>query len=95
AFIDRTTKKSKGDAGKGKVIYDTSCYLCHGRDGKAMNFKTADKPEYLGTLSNGNPWETINKIRHGQPNSQMSALGYMGNRAMADILAYTQTLPQK
>lgn len=95
AFIDRATKMSNGDAGKGKVIYDTSCYLCHGKDGREMNFKTADKPEYLGTLSNGNPWETINKIRHGQPDSQMLALGYMGNKAMADVLAYTQTLPKK
>ena len=95
AFIDRTSKKSNGDAGKGKVIYDTSCYLCHGKDGKDMNFKTADAPEYLGTLSNGNPWETINKIRHGQPDSQMPGIGYMGNKMMADILAYTQTLPNE
>ena len=94
-FIDRATKKAKSNAAKGKVIYDTSCYLCHGKDGKEMNFKTADAPEYLGTLANGNPWETINKIRHGQPDSQMPALGYMGNKTMADILAYTQTLPIK
>lgn len=94
-FIDRASKKSKGNAGRGEVIYNVSCYLCHGKDGKEMNFKTADSPEYLGTLANGNPWEAINKTRHGQPASQMSALGYMGNKTMSDILAYIQTLPQE
>ncbi|MBC8267312.1 MAG: c-type cytochrome [Rhodospirillaceae bacterium] len=95
AYIDRASKKAKGNPAIGKVFYNTSCNRCHGDDGREMNFKTADKPEYLGTLSNGNPWETINKIRHGQPDSQMPAMGALGLQTMADILAYTQTLPRK
>ena len=94
-YIDRASKKAKGNVAIGKVFYDTSCNRCHGDDGREMNFKTPDKPEYLGTLSNGNPWETINKIRHGQPDSQMPALGALGLQTMADILAYLQTLPLK
>ena len=92
-YIDRESKKSNGNAAMGKTKYENICNRCHGDDGKEMNFKTADNPEYLGTLSNGNPWETINKIRHGQPDSQMPALGYMALEDINDILAYTQTLP--
>lgn len=94
-YIDRASKKSNGDAARGKSYYNNVCASCHGSDGKDMNFKTADKPEYLGTLANGNPWETINKIRHGQPNSQMPALGNLPLEDINDILAYTQTLPTK
>lgn len=94
-YIDRASKKAKSNAAVGKVFYDSICNRCHGDDGKEMNFKTADKPEYLGTLANGNPWETINKIRHGQPDSQMPAMGALGLGTMSDILAYTQTLPVK
>jgi thiosulfate dehydrogenase len=94
-YIDRASKKAKGNATIGKVFYDSVCNRCHGDDGREMNFKTADNPEYLGTLSNGNPWEAINKTRHGQPDSQMPALGALGLGTMTDILAYMQTLPLK
>lgn len=94
-YIDRASKKSNGDSARGKPLYDSVCANCHGADGKDMNFKTADKPEYLGTLANGNPWETINKIRHGQPDSQMPALGNFPMKDINDILAYAQTLPTK
>jgi len=93
--IDRASGKAKGNAAVGEKIYNSSCNRCHGDDGKEMNFKTADSPEYLGTLANHNPWEAINKIRHGQPDSQMPALGFMPHQLLIDLLAYTQTLPEK
>jgi len=93
-YIDRKSKKAKGNAAKGKTIFMTTCNRCHGDDGKMMNFKTADNPEFLGTLANGNPWEAINKIRHGQPDSSMPALGFMDTQSLADVLAYIQTLPK-
>lgn len=92
-YIDRASKKSNGNAVRGKSFYNSICANCHGADGKTMNFKTADDPEFLGTLANGNPWEAINKIRHGQPDSQMPALGNFPLKDINDILAYAQTLP--
>ncbi|NQU57371.1 MAG: c-type cytochrome [Rhodospirillales bacterium] len=94
-YIDRASKKSNGNAVRGKSYYDSICANCHGSDGKEMNFKTADNPEFLGTLANGNPWEAINKIRHGQPDSQMPALGNFPLKDLNDIVAYIQTLPAK
>lgn len=93
AYIDRASKKSNGNAAMGKVYFENTCSRCHGADGKEINFKTADNPEFLGTLANDNPWEALNKIRHGQPDSQMPALGFMALEDINNIVAYVQTLP--
>lgn len=82
-------KKVKGDSAKGKKYYETVCSTCHGMDGKAE-----DMP-ILGELANANPWETIHKIRYGQPNSDMPALIAFDAQVSADIAAYVQELPVK
>ena len=69
--------------------------MCHGFDGKEMNFKTADNPEYIGTVAQANPWETLHKIRFGQPGVGMVALDVLDIEDLVDILAYSQTLPAK
>ena len=94
-YIDRKTKKSKGDAQRGAPAFQTICAVCHGFDGKAMNFHSADDPEYIGTIAKANPWEFLHKARFGQPGVPMISLITLPMESLADILAYAQTLPEK
>lgn len=107
-WIDAATKQVKADRAQGAVLYKDECQLCHGQDGRALNFKTPEKPEYLGTLGAKNPWELLHKIRHGHPGStarghhqmmnrrhgRMPAfLGSLSEAEQAAIAAHVQTLP--
>ena len=66
-YIDSATKKAKGNVANGERIFQTVCARCHGSDGKLINFKSPPKAEYIGTVASDNPWETLHKIRMGQP----------------------------
>jgi thiosulfate dehydrogenase len=79
-----------GDIKAGKSYYQTVCAGCHGLNGKEED----DMPP-LGKLSNKNPWETLHKIRHGQPDAEMPALVAFDIQVSVDILAYIQTLPKE
>lgn len=92
-YIDRSTKKSIGDPANGGRIYLSTCIKCHGLDGTDINFKTEEKPVYVGTAANGNPWETLHKIRWGHPGAQMISLLFLELKEQLDVLAFTQTLP--
>lgn len=94
-YIDRATKKANGDAKRGARFYQSICAVCHGFDGKQINFKTAGDPEFIGTVAKDNPWETLHKIRNGQPGIPMISLGVLDIQDQVDILAYSRTLPQK
>lgn len=94
-YIDRQTKKSIGDPANGERIFMVTCTKCHGKDGKEINFKDEKKPEYIGTVSNGNPWETLHKIRWGHPESQMISLLFLELKEQLDVLSFCQSLPEK
>ena len=94
-FIDRSTKKANGNAERGAKIYTSTCAKCHGADGRKLNFKTADNPEYLGTIANKNPWEALHKIRFGQPMTEMPSLLFLDIGYQINVLSYCQTLPLK
>ncbi|MBI4216830.1 MAG: c-type cytochrome [Chloroflexi bacterium] len=97
-YIDYATKKPiGGNATKGKTLFDATCVACHGADGKTLNFGDAAAPEYLGTTATDNPWETINKIRFGQPGKSMpsGAVNGWSMQDVVDVLTYAQTLPTK
>ena len=94
-YIDRQTKKSIGDSANGGIIFLSTCIKCHGEDGKAINFKDEKAPEYIGTVANKNPWETMHKIRWGHPGSQMISLLFLGLKEQLDVLSFCQTLPDK
>jgi len=93
--IDGATKKANGDVTRGAGLYQTVCAVCHGFDGKTLNFGTKDQPEFVGTLAQDNPWEMLHKIRNGQPNAPMPAWFGLSVKDQVDVLAYTQTLPAK
>jgi len=94
-YIDPKSKVVRGNATRGATIYQTVCAVCHGFDGKEINFKEPPKAEYVGTVCKGNPWEGLHKIRFGQPGVGMVALTALGIDSAIDILAYCQTLPTK
>ena len=93
--IDRATLKSRGEAGRGAAYFQTICAVCHGFDGKNMNFGTLAAPEFVGTIARENPWEFMHKARFGQAGVPMISLSMLPDSTIADILAYAQTLPEK
>jgi len=94
-YIDRKTKVARGNPRRGAQFYQTVCAVCHGFDGKELNFKDEKSPEYVGTVAVKNPWEALHKIRFGQPGVGMIALTVLDIEDLVDIVAYTQTLPTK
>ena len=94
-YIDRATKKAKGDVANGERIFQTTCARCHGADGKLINFGDEKGPEYIGTVASDNPWEALHKIRMGQPGVPMISMLAFDIQDHVDILAYAQTLPAK
>ena len=94
-YIDRATKKARGDPRRGAQFYQTICANCHGFDGKELNFGDEKKPEFVGTVCAGNPWEALHKIRFGQPGVGMVSLSVLGVQEQVNILSYCQTLPVK
>ncbi|MCW8888582.1 MAG: cytochrome c [Gammaproteobacteria bacterium] len=89
-FIDRKTKKVKGDAKQGERYYNTVCAGCHDKNG----LMPKDMPA-LGMLANKNPWEIIQKIQNGQPDEKMPAMRAFDIQVSVDILAHLQTLPKE
>ena len=95
---------AKGDPTNGLAQYsfagfgvaNGNCELCHGNDGRLINFGSAASPEYLGALSRGNPWEVLHKARFGQPNSNMPAMIQSGLTLddAVDVLTHSQSLPE-
>ncbi|MDP2743988.1 MAG: c-type cytochrome [Dehalococcoidia bacterium] len=94
-YIDLSTKKPIGaNVAHGKELYSSTCVACHGADGKQILF---DGKDSLGFLANDNPWETLHKIRFGQPGAPMPAgvvTGWSIQDAV-DVLGHAQTLPSK
>ncbi len=91
AFIDRKTKKVKGNASQGERYYNTVCAGCHDKSGHMPK----DMPGSLGKLSRKNPWEIIQKIQNGQPDEQMPAMRAFDLQVSVDILAHLQTLSER
>ena len=82
-----------GDAGHGKAMFQNQCAHCHGFDGRAMNFRSEESPEYLGAVAAENPAELLHIIRHGNPGAVMPAYLVFGMDDITAIAAYAQTLP--
>jgi mono/diheme cytochrome c family protein len=102
-YIDATTSKSTGDAAAGKSLYDAECARCHGPDGKALNFRTAAMPEYVGTVAASDPWGLQHRVRFSVVGKKTPAGEEMPAflhkhwtmNDVANVLAYAQTLPSQ
>jgi thiosulfate dehydrogenase len=94
-YIDRASKKSRGDSERGARFFQTICANCHGHDGKGINFGTRKNPKYIGTVAREDPQRLMHKARCGQPGTGMVSLITQPAEVIADILAYAQTLPEK
>jgi len=92
-YIDRASMVPKGDTKRGKVIFESICALCHGENGKAINFGSEDKPEYVGTVAKFELLEAFHKVRNGQPGQPMMSLITQPIQTQIDVLAYERTLP--
>ncbi len=90
---------AKGDATRGKVLYNTNCESCHGIDGTELDFKgKKDGIQAVGWLTNDNPQESIHKIRWGHPGSDMPSMKIdksLSEKDSIDILTYSQSLDNK
>jgi len=92
-YIDYSTKKTIGaNVANGEELYTNTCAACHGADGKMIMFGDDD----LKALANGNPWETLHKIRFGHPASAMPSGVKSGwsTQDSVDVLGYSQNLPE-
>jgi mono/diheme cytochrome c family protein len=95
-LIDEETKTAiDGDADRGLELYQASCAMCHGDEGRSLNFGDEDEPEYVGTIAVDNPWEFIHKVRSGQPGSAMPAAidANWSEQDLVDLLTFSQSLP--
>lgn len=108
-FIDDVTKETTGVAADGEMHYamtatEGGCVECHGADGRLLDFADGNPAtlpnEFIDTYANGNPWETLHKIRFGQPGSSPFMTGLQDIAGLAgqdiiqmsiDIVAYAQT----
>lgn len=93
--IDPETKRVRGDVGHGAEIFQTVCAVCHGLDGKEINFGDAGEPEYIGTIGEENPWEMLHNVRFGHSGDAMVGLIAFPLQDQADVVSYTRTLPSK
>jgi thiosulfate dehydrogenase len=100
-YIDRSTKRARGGLKRGASFFQTICAICHGFDGAEMISKRETELAvfgdrgFLGTIANNNPWETLHKIRNGQPGVGMVALRVLSTQDQVDVLAYMQTLVRR
>ncbi len=97
AFINADKTIVGGDAAHGKQLFDGVCKVCHGEDGKTLNFGDDAAPEYFGTIAADNPWEFYNKATVGVPGEAMPAGWNLGwsQQDILDLMTYAQTLPTK
>ncbi|MEE8393265.1 MAG: c-type cytochrome [Rhodospirillales bacterium] len=89
-YIDRASKRAKGDRSRHSDHYNTICGGCHGRDG--MKIRTIPP---LSQVANENPWMAMHKLLNGHPDKKMPALRALGMQKLTDILAYIQGLPSE
>ncbi len=89
----------KGDPAHGKTEFNSVCQICHGADGKSINFaeEGSTEGEYVGTIAVNEPQTMFHVGTVGEPGAHMPAGMNLGwsQQDIADLIAYLQTLPTK
>jgi thiosulfate dehydrogenase len=97
SYVNANGTPVDGNIDSGRDLFVKGCMImCHSSNGTTINFGSEEKPEFVGTVANNNPWEFIHKVRAGQPGTRMSSGIIYGWREndIRDLLAYSQTLPK-
>jgi thiosulfate dehydrogenase len=92
-YINYSTKAAiNANTANGQTLYEQTCSVCHGADGRLLLFGGEDG---VGDIADGNPWEFIHKVRAGQPGTAMPSAIEAGwsIQDVVDVLGYSQTLP--
>ncbi|MBI3159493.1 MAG: hypothetical protein HYZ26_07830 [Chloroflexi bacterium] len=94
-LVNPASGAALGNTSRGGVLYARDCIECHGPEGAAVNFGSANAPVFLADLAIANPWRLIHKSRFGQALSTTPAAEQIGwtLQDVADFTAYAQTLP--
>lgn len=97
-FLNADGSPADGDINAGSDFFKRNCMTeCHGPEGTSINFGSEEKPEFVGTLAAGNPWEFIHKVRAGQPGTRMPSgiINRWSDKDILDILSYSRRLPRE
>jgi hypothetical protein len=95
-FIDLSTREmlpGVADTDRGREIFQTTCAACHGFDGAALDWGTADSPAYIGTEASELPDEVFHKIYSTHPGAAMINLRAFPLEDAISVLGYAATLP--
>lgn len=88
--------QAHGDLERGLGYLAANCSDCHGEDGRKLNLAEGDESErYLAEIAVVEPARFVHKVRFGEPDNSMpnaKAL-HFGLAEVADVLAYSRTLP--
>jgi thiosulfate dehydrogenase len=91
--IDPATRTVRGDAVRGRAIFQNVCAICHDYDGMAWITGDEDGLTTLGAIARQNPWRGLHKVMNGQTYADMPAMRAFGVQTVLDVLAYAQSLP--
>jgi mono/diheme cytochrome c family protein len=84
--------KARGDPEAGRAIFEGACINCHELDGRAFLRGEVGDPASLGRIARTRPEQALHKIMNGVPLAEMLSLRFLSEEAIADLMAYVQTL---
>jgi mono/diheme cytochrome c family protein len=83
---------ARGDPEAGRAIFEGACINCHELDGRAFLQGEIGDPSSLGKIARDRPEQALHKIMNGVPLAEMLSLRFLSEEAIADLMAYVQTL---
>jgi thiosulfate dehydrogenase len=83
---------ARGDPELGRDIFEGACINCHQLDGRRYLQGEQGDRSSLGWVARNRPEQALHKILNGVPAAEMLSLRFLSNDAIADLLAYLQTL---
>lgn len=86
--------RARGDPEGGRAIFEGACINCHELDGRAFLRGEVGDPSSLGWIARNRPEQALHKILNGVPVAEMLALRFLSEEAIADLMAYVQTLDE-